>query len=275
MMAAIVHGSGFSKQDLMKIGKAKAFNNKKRRLSAFFRFTREEGDHAQTWNSKGKFVPALITLTYPDNSVWQPEHITDFINNLRNYASRKWGVTLRYAWVAEATKKGVIHYHIVTWHPRKHKFPKPDKQGWWKHGGSKIEGVRKGVYSYLLKYISKSQDLDLCRYNDKGKKVKVRTFSYGGLSPHDREFLSHQMLPKYIKRIFGPIPFGAKIRRVKGGWECKELNVSVVSNWDCSFSEDTGHWYYYYGRFWEELPDEPLEDVWHKPVPLDHIEVPF
>ncbi len=252
------------KLNLFKIGQAKRLNNMKRRLSAFFRFTREEGRYAQNWTSKGALVPALITLTYPANEYWKPEHITKFINHLRNYAKRNWGEKLRYTWVAETTKKGVIHYHVVVWHPRKEKFPKPDKQGWWPHGISQIAGVRKGVYDYLVKYISKGSDMaqvGLVQYSKSGRRQAIRIFGYGGLLAKDREFLTHQMLPHYIKSIFGPIPFGQTIKRVKGGWQCGKTFVS--SNFESYWDELNKVMVYEYGRSWCEIPDDHMyKDIW-------------
>jgi hypothetical protein len=203
-----------------------------------------------------------MTLTYPSNDKWRPEHITAFMDHCRKYAKRKWGENLRYAWVAETTKKGVIHYHVTAWIPRMGKFPKPDEQGWWPHGLSEISSVKKGVYSYLLKYISKGCDmlgLGVDSITKNGKKQAARMFGYGGLPARDREFLSHQMLPHYIKDIFGGIPWGQSIKRVKGGWECGK--VFVKSNWEGVWNPETGSMDYKYGVSWMALPDEPLKDI--------------
>jgi len=249
-----------------------------KKLGQFFRMTTDGERYAHNRNSRGALVPSLITLTYPDNSFWQPEQITNFINNLRNHAKRAWGIVLRYAWVAEATKRGVIHYHVVVWQPRNKRFPKPDKKGWWPHGISQIAGVKKGVGKYLMKYLTKGSDLGIRRYNDKGKQIHVRSYAVGGLNKKDAEFLSHFMLSKEIKSAFGPIPFGPRIRRVKGGWECKGLrkkvdviggfkcwgmeDVFIPGNWIFERSPETGLWYMEGNVYWSLLPDEPLQDIW-------------
>lgn len=256
--------------DLIAVGFQKRYQAMRRRLSGFFRFTREEVQsgnplkpkYAQNRNSPGSLTPALITLTYRDgNAAWRPDHITDFLRHVRGYAARHWKEKLRYAWVAETTKKGNIHYHIVVWLPRMDKLPKPDDKGWWPHGLSEIAGVRSGVYSYLLKYISKGCDghgLGLSSETKSGRRQAARMFGYGGLNPRDREFLTHQMLPAYIKDIFGAIPFGQQIRRVKGGWQCG--TVFVASNWESMWSDVDRTMHYKYGVSWCPLPDH-LPDI--------------
>ena len=86
------------------------------------------------------------------------------------------------------------------------------------------------------------------------------------------------MLSKEIKTAFGPIPFGKRIRRVKGGWECKGLrqkvdviggfkcwgmeDVFVMGNWIFERSLDTGLWYMEGNVYWSLLPDDPLPDIY-------------
>jgi len=96
----------------------------------------------------------MVTLTYAgDNGDWEPRHISGLIKCLRQWCKRR-GVSCRYVWVAELQKRGVIHYHMAIWLPKGLTLPKPDKQGWWPHGMSKIEQARKPV-AYLMKYLSK------------------------------------------------------------------------------------------------------------------------
>lgn len=267
-MAALYHSDGgklvgsfgIDQFEFNEANHRKCYSRMKKKLGHFFSITTDEARYAHNRNGRGLLVPSLITLTYPDNSAWEPEQITGFINNLRNFASREWGISLRYAWVAEATKKGVIHYHVVVWQPRNKRFPKPDKKGWWSHGSSQIAGVKKGVGKYLMKYLTKGSELGIERYNEKGGKVRIRTYAVGGLTEKEAEFMSHFMLPNDVKSIFGPIPFGAKIRRVKGGWECKELKIFVKGNWDLSRSPETGLWYLEGGVSWSQIPDD--HNIW-------------
>jgi len=96
----------------------------------------------------------MVTLTYAgDNGDWEPRHISRLIKCLRQWCKRR-AVSCRYVWVAELQKRGVIHYHMAIWLPKGLTLPKPDKQGWWPHGMTKIEQARKPV-AYLMKYLSK------------------------------------------------------------------------------------------------------------------------
>jgi hypothetical protein len=54
----------------------------------------------------------------------------------------------------ELTKKGVPHYHLLLWVPLDFRFPKPDDQGWWPHGSTRIERAEKAA-GYIVKYASK------------------------------------------------------------------------------------------------------------------------
>lgn len=246
---------------VIELGFRRRFNRMKRKISYFFKATRETNTHAANWNAPGLYAPVLITLTYPSNAAWKPEHITNFCNLLRNHAKRKWGIQARYAWVAETTKKGVIHYHLVTWVPRGKRLPKPDDSGWWPHGLSEIAGVKKGVYSYMLKYLSKGCDglgLGLFGETKTGRKQAARMFGVGGLNAREREILYHQMLPAYIKEVFGAVPMGQNIKRVPGGWQLG--STFVAGNWECMYSEVDREMVYKYGVSWSIIPDDVPPD---------------
>lgn len=79
-----------------------------------------------------------------------------------NFMRMRYAGTL-YVWSAEGTKRGYLHFHIVT--PRR--FNKQDLRGailgWWtKHGhdieyqGVHIENVRKSAVGYIMKYVAKT-----------------------------------------------------------------------------------------------------------------------
>ncbi len=161
-------------KDQPAIGRLARFNRMRKRLSAFFDDTKASGEYASNRNSKGKYVPVFITLTYKNNDQWNPEDITGYTRKLSAFAKRNWGQVLRIVWVAETTKNGIIHYHILTWIPRNQRLPKPSmpiviqfKNGntreyppMWKYR-AKIEGVRKSVFGYMLKYMSKGCEVGL------------------------------------------------------------------------------------------------------------------
>ena len=66
---------------------------------------------------------------------------------------------LRYVWVAEIQEKRFnkggsllgecVHYHLLVWVPARLTPPKPDKQGWWRHGMTQRTLVNKPI-SYML-----------------------------------------------------------------------------------------------------------------------------
>jgi hypothetical protein len=262
-------------------GQKLKLNRMNRKLSFFFYQTSKIDEYANNRNSKGRLVPSLITLTYPDNSFWSPKDISAFVNKLRMYAKRKMGLdTLRYAWVAETTKKGIIHYHLVVWHPRNKRFPRPDDQGWWKHI-SNISGVRKGVYSYMRKYLSKGcahpLGFPVHSVDKLGRRRVARMFGMGGMSLKQRAFLNWQMLPSYIKDHFVAIPAGLTITRKKGYFQLGNkpfvqkigdylgyLTPTLLCNYSVVTSPYSGDVYYEFGAKWEPIPE-----------PADLVVIPF
>ena len=112
----------------------------------------------------------MQTLTYEgDNRAWKPEHISRYLDCLRRWNYAKTGVKkIRYAWVAELQKRGVIHYHVIVWLSAGLTPPKPDtawrrtdKRGnvtveppMWPHGMSNRMRSTAPV-AYLMKYASK------------------------------------------------------------------------------------------------------------------------
>jgi len=92
----------------------------------------------------------FITLTFA-------EDVTDdaAATLLKNYFQwlRDNGYDFKYFWVKERTKRGRIHYHVILFSDTY--IPKPDASGW-KGGMSNVQLVRKGVYAYMAKYLSKS-----------------------------------------------------------------------------------------------------------------------
>lgn len=295
--------SNLSSQPL--IGKKRQFDNFTRRLSIGFSQTRLEkldngmNKFAKNRNSKGKLVPILYTLTYPSNDDWHPRDITNFCQRITTYAQRNWGFKLRYFWVAETTSKGVIHYHLTTWIPRNKRLPKANEPikyknrtypCLWKYR-AKVEGVKKGVYSYLLKYISKGciisgLGIEKRLENKKGemKTVKPRLFGYGGFTPNQREFMTYAMLPRYVRTHFDCVEYGDKVQRIKGGWQLKKRNILtkigrsfsnfksyyhygnelLASNFSLWSAELNGHKVigYDYGGFWSTI-EENTNDVWY------------
>lgn len=105
---------------------------------------------------------AFLTLTYANADGWKPRDLPNLLDHVRKWLARK-GKAMSYVWVAEIqpgrlrrTGEAVIHYHVMLWLPRGLTLPKPDKQGWWPHGSTRIEWVRNPV-GYMAKYSSKAE----------------------------------------------------------------------------------------------------------------------
>ena len=171
----------------------------------------EDGTKAK----KSRFRSIMITLTYKPGESWQSDHMSTFIRHCRQYCKRR-GFKFRYVWVAEIQEKRVIrygcsmaeaiHYHILIWLPRGVTFPKPDKQGWWPHGMTRIEWVRKNAVGYIAKYASKGGTMDF----PKG----CRICGSGGLNEDARSERAWWMLPRWAREYWR---IEDKPRRCVGG----------------------------------------------------------
>jgi hypothetical protein len=166
---------------------------------------------------KVRFRAVMITLTYKPGQGWESDHMSSFIRHCRQYCKRR-GFTFRYVWVAELQEKRLIryqcnvkeavHYHILVWLPKGITFPKPDKQGWWPHGMTKLEWVRKTAVGYVAKYASKGEG---SRFDfPKG----CRICGSGGLNEAARSERAWWMLPRWVRDYWG---IEDKPRRVEGG----------------------------------------------------------
>jgi hypothetical protein len=94
------------------------------------------------------------TLTYGPDFDYEPCDINLFGDAFSKWCIRK-GFELRMVWVAEPHKSGKVHYHYVALIPKQFKPPMPDKRGWWKKGMSNVQWVRKNVFGYIIKYLTK------------------------------------------------------------------------------------------------------------------------
>lgn len=171
------------------------------------------------------FKPAMLTLTYRDIDGFKPLHISVLIKHIRQWLARR-GHVLRYVWVAELQMRGALHYHVVTWLPRGLTLPKPDKQGWWPHGHTRIEWARHAV-GYLCKYVSK---FDGQTSLPKG----VRLHGAGGFDELATKIRRWFNLPSWLKSLAG---IDCKFVRVKGvGLVESGTGICVQSPWRVSFS---------------------------------------
>ena len=170
-----------------------------------------------------RYKKAMLTLTYADNVEWSPRHITDTLKCIREYLRRK-GYEFYYVWVLENTKAGRPHYHILMWLPKGVTLPKPDKRGWWKHGHTKIEWVRKNATAYIAKYCSKATD-------GHGFSKGARLHGCGGLNEGQRLLRSFWNIPQYVREFFDDNPFMRIVRAEGGGWISKLTGEKLASKY--------------------------------------------
>jgi hypothetical protein len=170
-----------------------------------------------------RFRPVFLTPTYRPDVVWAPGHITALLQCIRQWLKRR-GHGFHYVWVAEIQEgraekyegQNCLHYHLLIWLPLGLTLPKPDKQGWWPHGMTKIEWARRPV-GYMAKYASKGGKPDLI---PKG----ARLTSSGGLSKEGRAERSWWLCPQYVREKWDMehrpcrAPGGGWFSRLTGEW---------------------------------------------------------
>ena len=159
---------------------------------------------------RGAYKSAMLTLTYREDDQWHAKHVSALLQNIRMYLSRR-GLKAPYVWVAELTQRGRIHYHVLLWLPKGFTLPKPDKQGWWPWGSTRIEWAKNAV-GYLAKYASKGTEPMLLRQFPKG----CRLHGAGGFSDLVRKAARWWSLPAYLRAACFPVD--DFMRRVGGGF---------------------------------------------------------
>jgi len=173
---------------------------------------------------------AFLTLTYRDVEGWCARHISDLLKHVREWLRRR-GYSLCHAWVAELQERGAMHYHVVLWLPKGLTLPKPDKQGWWPHGMTKIEWARNPV-GYMAKYVSKGDGLTKF---PKG----ARIHGCGGLRGIQLQEARYWRRPTWLREV--TVIQDQVRRRVGGGWFDVETGEIFESPWRVFF-EGGGVW---------------------------------
>jgi len=171
---------------------------------------------------------SMLTLTYRDEVEWTPKQISALLGNVRKFCQRK-GFKARYVWVLELTKRLRPHYHVLLWLPLGRSLPKPDKQGWWNFGMTKIEWVRKSAVGYLASYASKGTPAMLPHVPS-----GARLSGVGGLEKPAQIELRWWKSPTWVRKIFQAICDLA--RRNGGGWVNRETGEVLKSPWCVVFS---------------------------------------
>lgn len=152
---------------------------------------------------------AMLTLTYRQDERWVASQLGVLMTHVRKYAKRR-GFPMLYVWALELTEKGRPHYHVLIWLPKGRTLPKPDKQGWWRHGSTRIEWARRAV-GYLAKYASKGIEDDQWKLIPKG----ARMCGNGGLAAEQRIELRWWKLPTWVRDHWPEI---SDVLRVRGGY---------------------------------------------------------
>ena len=151
----------------------------------------------------------MQTLTYAgSNKDWRPEHISRYLDAMRKWHYAVTGAkTLRYAWVAELQKRGVIHYHVIVWlggglTPPKGdlSWKRKDRRGlvhWeppmWPHGMTRRDKVDAPV-AYLMKYASKVESKNVGSFPH-----GARIHGAGGMDAPGRAIRRWVLWPAYVQ----------------------------------------------------------------------------
>lgn len=162
----------------------------------------------------------MITFTYAQVDGYQPRHLSETVDHMRKWLLRHSGRPMRYTWTGELQERGALHYHMLIWLPKGVTMRKPDKAGWWKHGQTRCEWVRKSAAGYISKYITKP---DAARFPQ-----GCRTHGNGGLTLEMRHTIRRRLLPSWVVSKF-PDP-GDDVRRAPGGgWVNRDTGEQVPS----------------------------------------------
>ena len=222
-LVAPVAGAGMVPAGLVSLETSGKFDpenpeyQRKRRLGRMRRAVTTAARTIQETITRGGFrwKPVMVTLTYRPGERWGSRHVSDFLGHVRKYLARRHDCALHHVWVSELQSRGAVHYHVLLWLPRGITLPKPDKQGWWAYGSTKIEWARSPA-GYMAKYASKGSS---AHELPKGLRLHGR----GGLTASQRQIVRYWCLPRYVREHFQSE--GQKdnalpdvVRMAGGGW---------------------------------------------------------
>ena len=157
--------------------------------------------------SNRRFRAAMLTLTYDPRFAWSPKHVSRLTSHISKWGKRR-GFVIPYVWVLELQQNGNPHYHILFWLPRGYTIPKPDNQGWWPYGHTRVEWAKNPV-RYLAKYTSK------LRSASGDIPSNARLYNYGGLTADQRRLLRWAKAPLWLRKF---VPREHDIKRESEGW---------------------------------------------------------
>jgi len=177
---------------------------------------------------------AFITFTYRKEVEWEANHLASAMRHIRQWFKRR-GHKMRSVWVMELHKDGRPHYHALVMLPRGLTIPKPDKQGWWPHGSTKIEYARNPV-GYIAKYASKGTQGN-CKFPD-----GARIYGVSGLVGDALLEARWWKLPAWAREHSTPSD-GLRRRASGGGILNPSTGELLLTPWRVKFSG--GHVYIY------------------------------
>ncbi len=193
-----------------------------------------------------RWKPAMLTLTYADEDAFDARQISGLMDRIRKWAKRRGLPVLPFVWVLErGSEHGRLHYHVLIWLPKGVSLPKPDKQGWWPWGLTRIEWVRRAV-GYLAKYTGKGSADDDGRGFPRGSRIH----GAGGLTTVERSQCAWWRAPGWVKAAWPswedePRQFkgGGWFSRVTGEWlpspwrlvgfECGRPVIQWIADYPC------------------------------------------
>jgi hypothetical protein len=158
-----------------------------------------------------RFKPAMLTLTYREDVDYSPRQVSQLVSHIRKWLKRHGAPAVAYVWVMELTQRGRPHYHLLVWLPKGLTLPKPDKQGWWPWGHTRIEWARSAL-GYLVKYASKTEQHG--QEVDYAIPEGARLYGNGGLDQWRRRLRRWRLLPQWVREAFD---FEDDPRRAEGG----------------------------------------------------------
>ncbi len=171
---------------------------------------------------------SMVTLTYRRVDQWRADHITHALKCLREWGRRA-GIKPRYCWVAELQQRGAVHYHVLVWLPRGYTMPHWDRRGWWPHGMTRTDKVKKSAVGYVAKYASKMAN------DDTAEKLKFpkgcRMHGCGGLSTTEAMQRRWTLCPAYVREYWDSWLLNVHRARIGGGWVSRATGEWLASQW--------------------------------------------
>jgi hypothetical protein len=169
--------------------------NNRRRIRRMRRVVISSADAARSVleTSGFRYQAWFVTLTYRSDGLWTGKHISDYLRRVRNRAADE-GVSLRYQWVLELTKRGRPHYHVIWWVPYGYKLEKADQVGDWRWGFTNTALSIRPV-GYVVKYASKGGDSCQSGSIPKG----ARLFGVGGGNGVEKHIAHRAGLPMWLE----------------------------------------------------------------------------